>query len=498
MATKPSSQPAVWASNALYTTGPFIGSSSKVVPPAGIAAEGHRPGAAFPTPAEYENDQQNKITALCQWVFAGSSTGAADAHIVEVDADGEGQVERWRVVPANAHSYALYVQAPPGAGFAIQASGASALGDPTVYTETTGPGAALEAFSAAAGTAIVVNHSGTSDGVVVNQPGGAGDCVTINCAGTGAALIVNGGPSMPAAAITGGAAQAAVSAVSGTNAAAAVGALGVGTALGLDASGGSGSPAATGARGSAVHADAAGLYGRSAAAASNTGTGVTAEGRGSGAGLRAIAAAFHAAIFQGDTTAPMWAALRLIGANARPTQATAGSIDYSTTEDQLVIGNGLDNAYRAAWTTTGGKATAYTASEFGAQNVAQTSGQVNWVVAASCSATDGNAPKVAGRDAVLRFRCTARTMTPGSATWVGVRLLANGVTINGSTRVGNTLGFDGAGFYVEASGHWSTPIVFDFEFQPSVGDATYSVEIRGITMVETRVRDCSLTLDGLF
>lgn len=498
MATKPLTQPEIWASNALYTTGPFIGSSSKVVPAPAVAAEGHRPGAAFPTPAEYENSQQNRVTALCQWVFAGSYSGGADAHIVEVDATGEGQVERWRVVPANPNSYALFVQAPPGAGFAIQATGASALGDPTIYTETTGPGAALEAFSAGAGTAIVVNHSGTSDGIVVNQPGGAGDCVTITCAGSGTALLITGGPSMPAASITGGAAQPAVSTVSGNNASMAINAIGVGTALGVESLGGSGSAAATGIRGSAVHVDAVGVYGRSAAAASNTGAGVTAEGRGDGVGLRAIAAAFHAAIFQGDTTAPAWSAIRLIGANARPTQAPSGSLDYSTAEEQLVVGNGLDNAYRAVWTTTGGKATAVTASENGAQNVAQTAGTINWVTAATCSATDGNAPKVSGRDAVLRFSCTVRNVASGGPNTVSVRLLQNGVAIPGSTRsgVGSS---DTSGFYMPDTGlEYQRSIVYDFQFQPTPGDATYSAQIRATSGVDIRARDCSLTLDGLF
>src|SRR5688572_32336253 len=89
MATKPSSTPEIWASNALYTTGPFIGLSSKAVPAPAVAAEGHRPGSAFPTPAEYENSQQNLITTwIKSWLSLGSSAGAADAHVVETNAAG--------------------------------------------------------------------------------------------------------------------------------------------------------------------------------------------------------------------------------------------------------------------------------------------------------------------------------------------------------------------------------------------------------------------------
>ena len=54
MATKPSTSPRLWGTNALYTTGPFIGQPGKVDPGVGVAAEGHRPGAAFPTPAEFK------------------------------------------------------------------------------------------------------------------------------------------------------------------------------------------------------------------------------------------------------------------------------------------------------------------------------------------------------------------------------------------------------------------------------------------------------------
>ena len=43
----------------------------------------------FPTPAEYENYQQNQITTwVVNWLSLGSSAGAADAHIVETDATG--------------------------------------------------------------------------------------------------------------------------------------------------------------------------------------------------------------------------------------------------------------------------------------------------------------------------------------------------------------------------------------------------------------------------
>jgi hypothetical protein len=89
MATKPTLVPRVWASAGIYTTGPFIGSASVSDPGAGIAAEGHRPGSSYPTAAEHENSQQNRISAfVAEWVALGASTGAADAHIVETNSTG--------------------------------------------------------------------------------------------------------------------------------------------------------------------------------------------------------------------------------------------------------------------------------------------------------------------------------------------------------------------------------------------------------------------------
>lgn len=95
MATKPSTLPKVWASLLNYDNGPFIGSPMKVAPPDPVAASGHRPGSLFPTPAEYENYQQNQLCSwIVNWVNLGASTGAANAHLVETDASGFTQVQK--------------------------------------------------------------------------------------------------------------------------------------------------------------------------------------------------------------------------------------------------------------------------------------------------------------------------------------------------------------------------------------------------------------------
>ena len=87
MATKPATLPEQWASNAVYTTGPFIGLGNKVFP--AIAPDGHRPGAADPTAAEYQNYQQHWSDAWVRdWLANGSAVAGTDTHIVETDANG--------------------------------------------------------------------------------------------------------------------------------------------------------------------------------------------------------------------------------------------------------------------------------------------------------------------------------------------------------------------------------------------------------------------------
>ena len=60
-----------WASNQVFTTGPAIGLPTKIIIPAPVANEGHRPGAADPTGAEYWNDWLNQVYQWCVWVDEG-------------------------------------------------------------------------------------------------------------------------------------------------------------------------------------------------------------------------------------------------------------------------------------------------------------------------------------------------------------------------------------------------------------------------------------------
>lgn len=87
MATKPVTPVTQWATDATYSAGPDIGSPTKVSCST-VAPQGHIPGLTNPSAGQHMNDWQNEVSTLCAWVEAGSSLGAADAHIVETNASG--------------------------------------------------------------------------------------------------------------------------------------------------------------------------------------------------------------------------------------------------------------------------------------------------------------------------------------------------------------------------------------------------------------------------
>lgn len=89
MATKPGTVPSIWSPGAVYTSGPFVGQPTKVAPAGAVALDGHRPGAADPTPGEYVNYNDHWTTRwVVDWLSQGLATAAGNTHIVETDANG--------------------------------------------------------------------------------------------------------------------------------------------------------------------------------------------------------------------------------------------------------------------------------------------------------------------------------------------------------------------------------------------------------------------------
>lgn len=94
---KPTDIVPIWASNATWSVGPDIGNNTKA-DCTSVAPEGHVGGATNPTMAFHQNDWQNKVSNLCNWVEDGSAAGAADAHVVETDANGKTAVRKLDVL----------------------------------------------------------------------------------------------------------------------------------------------------------------------------------------------------------------------------------------------------------------------------------------------------------------------------------------------------------------------------------------------------------------
>src|SRR5574338_523344 len=471
MATKPLTTPEIWASNALYATGPFIGSASKVVPPGATAAEGHRPGNLFPTPAEYENSQQNEITTwIVDWLFLGSSAGAADAHIVETN--------------TSATAISAQVGSGAGTGVLVTMTGTAAGGKKILITTS----------GVVPAPAIKVDHNSSGTGVEVDATGGTGRAITAQGNGTDIAVVA-----------VGGAGQSAILGTSGTDGAAAIGALGVGTAIGLDASGGSGSSAAIGVRGTAIHVDAPGVYGLTAALASYTTAGVVGEGRGTGWGVygKNTTGDGYGVVAHSDTSAPEFAALALVQQNSDPINAYGGDLSSHGTMNQLrhgVSAGYFKGVYQSPADVSGCSANLISL----ASNAVYTNNSgVSWTdTLQPYLADDGNGYYGVGPGAELTFTIVmdARLVT-ATASHVEVQVVDNtngNAVIFSRTTAGGVLG---SAYYLGiATTEWQRAISLSFQYSPpSEGALDFTIQVRkagGGAGVNIEVRDVGCTIVG--
>ena len=133
MATKPVTT-ITWADNFNYTTGPFIGSPTKLSDAVG-PTEGSIPGEGVV--AEFYNYNINILGQWSRWIFAGSTLPALDAHVIETDSDGLSKIAAMEVGGTASNSIALVVTESSGFGFAsstaISATN-NALGNAIVAT----------------------------------------------------------------------------------------------------------------------------------------------------------------------------------------------------------------------------------------------------------------------------------------------------------------------------------------------------------------------------
>ena len=503
MATKPITLPRLWADNAVYTTGPFIGQPGKVTPSIGVANEGHRPGSLSPTAAEHENYQQNRLTDWVRnWLFFGDFNGIPDAHIVETNSAGRAGLWGLDVDNGNDETAATFtgnsavsfpvilatgtagttvIQADVGNGSGTGFGIALNLGTPTGFAATlfSGLTAGARGYLAdlQAAPSGTFGYRGLADATSV------GDLLRFDHSGTGRAFVVQhlGTP-------VGGAIATIVGLGAGNSSALQL--SGTGTAYSLDVD----SSATAG--GGGVFADmfnntGFALRARTAVAATTASRALSAEARGA-------ATAVEATAINGDgvtarSTGSGGSALYLPGRATDPTVTFNGHADFNTTSQTLVVSDQNAAGYRDVWTSAGGLT-------IGAGTVAVTQSNGAWVTAATLALTGLNAPRRGGRSVVLEFVCDARVLT-GGATAVNLRIFdvtADPVTpifLRSGTGSAANAGYN----LVAGTSSWQRTIVVNYPYTvPLSGDRTFRVEVQTATADSIAVRDCVLKIYGQY
>lgn len=321
-----------WATDENFSTGPFPGQPTKVTIPDAVAAEGHRPGKAYPTSAEHDNYWRYVLSSWIGYVEAASSAGADDQHLVESGTDGRFQIEGIDIVPANANAYALKIATPPGAGYGILAQGGTAFGDAVIHINA---------------------NTGSSPGLQINGTGSSGFAALITGGASVAALRVTGpaggilalsSGTSPALQVTGGATTTVAALFSSTNssgrvvdvlgsddAAEAMRIVGGENSNGLYSLGGTAGGA--GVLGEARNTDAFGVHGRSDDAAVLAAGGVYGQGRNQGLGVLAESEDGYALRLRtlNNTRAP----LIFSGQAGYPANTQIGTVAYNLTNDLI-------------------------------------------------------------------------------------------------------------------------------------------------------------------
>lgn len=516
MATKPTTLPRAWASLALYDTGPFIGSVMKVDPGAGIAASGHRPGALFPTPAEYENYQQNLITEYwVPWVDAGSFAGAADAHLLETDATGRTQAQGMTlddavnetvlsVIGVNTLAPAVLVDSTAGGGPGIQAQvDPNSFGFTTEIGAGTGTGVSVflnNTLAGGAGHDVSDNAGSSGDGFravmsgagdgVVSSSSGSGVAGRFSHTGVNAALSVVGSNSYTSAALfTGGTTQTIYASATGT----AMGAfIRGGTTAGAD-----GLQASTqNNTGRAVIAsvpNTATSTARGLHVSTGTSAAVAAEFVAGGSG----ASGNYAAIFTGDTTSPQKGIIYMTPQNADPSAFLFidGALAMSSTKG-LTGGNTNDGTWRSYWHSLNGYACAFgtltNKTTIGANLAYNNVGTIT-------TANDGDQFKAANAQIIIRVTMAVRPMASAAGVYLGVRVQdTTGVAFTVFERSGAG-GGDTAGFKLADNSQTWQSVCFTFIVTvPASGSRSYTLAINRDNAVncEVRVRDTTMDFVG--
>lgn len=519
MPTKPSVTPRVWCSAGVYTTGPFIGSISRVDPGAGIAAEGFRPGSAFPTAAEHANFEEYYSTLwIVDWLSTSSATGAADAHLVETASTGRTALVGLNlndavnetvlnVVGVNTVAPAVLVTALSG-GTAYQAT---IDPDATGFTTTIGAGDGrgfsvdmVNSGPAAAGLLVTDDAASEGDGVRVSMTG-TGYGVFASSSGTGPAgrfvstgvqvalAVIGSASSVTGASFTGGTSRVVnIDADGAALAAQMVGGDTAGTNALLVTCGNNTGKAIVAALPNAATSASRGFY-----CSTGNGAGIAAEFVSSGTG----ASGNYALSLSGDTTSPTKGILFMQPQNADPSAGgESGGLAFSTAKG-LTGGNFADGTWRSYWNSVNGYACAFV-NNYGYGSLGLTlPNSVFSIVGTITTANTGDEIKVANATILVRLSFSMKSnSTTDTVLSIRVRDVTDGNTIVWE-RIG-TGSSDNAGYFIPGNDaatnrYWVPGPAVEIELTPSAaGTRQYTVSMCAPTNVALRIRDLTAAFVG--
>lgn len=388
------------------------------------------------------------------------------------------------VTGSNTFAPAVYVTSVNG-GAAIQADIGSSVG-PAFTTTVSGAdsiGVSVGMFSApATARGILVSTDGTTlgPGIRVNNAGTDAGIVSVATGNGFAGSFTSSGGASSALNVSGGAQQA-------------ISATGSGAGAGIRAQSG-GTADADGIVVTMGNTSGNALQATTAAGALDTSRALLATATGAAIAIEAIAAGNFPLTLQGDSTSPTFGELHFSGQNADPTNVFDGAMMWHNGQRQLKMSDALDGTFRGVWTSVGGRCHGYQANQ-----VVQTT--PGWNVVATADMVDSNAPKVAGRQVLLRFTCEVRNVAAGSPNVLNVRFCSPaGVAIAGSTRQGGPSIVSNTGFVMaDTSQNWQRCITYTFAYTiPAAGDRTITAEVASNTAVQIVVRDACIVVEGEF
>lgn len=360
-----------FATNTLYSVGPFTGDPTKVVP--GDLANGLVPGDGIPA------GWLNYLFAIAGdwsgWLLAGTYDPDQDAHLVETDSDGFASFAQVTIGGTSASLQALIVTQNTGAQ--------SAAG----LFSNTGTGFAIAATAVGSSAAVRGLNTGTGAGVEGVALGTNNVGVKGTGQGTASGGEFTGGATGPGVTCTGGA--------SGD-----YGALCTGTGAFAGVSGIGGSTAAEAVLGTASWNEQFGVRGVSHASGLTTGGGVIGVGQGDAPGVRSTATSGYGIIAQSDSTSPTRSAFRIAPQDDDPGTAAMGDMTHRSDVD---IGRVYtDSRWQSPWTTESGHAHGLSAPTSG--NVSN-GDSTTYVTITSVSVASPYEPRFAGGELLISAAC---------------------------------------------------------------------------------------------